>query len=83
MAAFPDARVNVDDQVAEGDRVISRFTFRATQMAQFQGIPPLGQSVQVQMVDIARFEGGLCVERWGGLAVQLLAATGHHDVQIP
>ncbi len=67
LAAFPDARVSVDDQVAEGDQVVSRFTFRGTQMAQFQGIPPLGQPVQVQVVDIARFEGNRCVERWGGL----------------
>ncbi len=36
-------------------------------MAQFQGIPPLGQPVNVQVVEIARFEDGQCVERWGGL----------------
>ncbi len=67
LAAFPDARVSVDDQVAEGDQVISRCTFRGTQMAQFHGIPPLGQPVTVQIVDIARFQDGKCIERWGGL----------------
>ncbi len=67
LAAFPDARVSVDDQVAEGDQVISRFTFHGTQMAQFHGMPPLGQPVTVQIVDIARFQDGKCIERWGGL----------------
>ncbi len=67
LAAFPDARVSVDDQVADGDQVIARLTFRGTQMAQFHGIPPLGQPVTVQIVEIARFQDGRCIERWGGL----------------
>ncbi len=67
LAAFPDASVTVEDQVADGNEVISRLIFRGTQMAQFQGIPPLGQPVTVQVVDIARFQDGKCVERWGGL----------------
>lgn len=68
LAAFPDIHITVDQQVAERDRVTSYITFRGTQMAQFQGIPPLGQALTVHAVEIARFQKGRYVERWDGLS---------------
>jgi predicted ester cyclase len=38
--AFPDLEVTVEDQVAEGDRVVTRWITRGTHKSEFQGIPP-------------------------------------------
>ncbi len=67
LAAFPDAKIDVDYQMAEMDRVVSCIALRGTQMAQFQGIPPLGQRVLFPFVEVARYSNKHCVERWGGL----------------
>lgn len=64
-AAFPDLHFTVEDQVAEGDKVVSRLTVRGTHRGQFQGIPPTGKTVTVGLIDIFRIAGGKGVERWG------------------
>jgi predicted ester cyclase len=38
--AFPDARSTVEEQIAEGDRVVTRWTARGTHTGDFQGMPP-------------------------------------------
>lgn len=68
-AALPDASVSVDCQSSDGDRTSTRITFRGAQMAQFNGITPLGQRIMIHTVDTARFENGLIVEQWGGLDI--------------
>ena len=42
-SAFPDFRVTIEDQIAEGDRVVSRWTARATHVGEYAGIPPSGK----------------------------------------
>ncbi len=46
-AAFPDARYTVEDQIAEGDKVVVRWTLRAVQSAEYQGHPPNGKTMTV------------------------------------
>jgi len=79
-ASFPDWQENVDDIVAEGDKVVIRFTSTGTQRGEFQGIAPTGRRVRIQEVAIFRLSHGKIVEQWGmpdvhGLLEQLTAAS--------
>jgi predicted ester cyclase len=76
-AAFPDLSHTVEEQVAEGDLVVSRFTVRGTHRGEFQGIPPTGKQFEVTAVAIDRIAGGKIVERWGQLdALGLMQQLG-------
>jgi len=63
-AAFPDLTVTIDDLVAEGDRVVRRFTAQGTHAGHFMGIVPTGRIVTVTGIWIDRLEGGKLVESW-------------------
>jgi predicted ester cyclase len=63
--AFPNERTVFDEQVAEGDRVVSRMTSVATHLGNFQSIAPTGKRIQVSGIWIDRIAGGKIVERWG------------------
>ena len=63
-AAVPDARYTVEDMIAEGDRVVSRFTMTGTQTGEMQGIPPTGKQCKVAGIDIFRVVDGKIVEHW-------------------
>jgi len=65
-AAFPDGKITIEEQIAEGDRVVTRGTFRGTQTGEFQGMPPTGKKVEISAIDIARFKDGKHAEHWGG-----------------
>ena len=62
--AFPDTSVIVEDQVAEGDRVVTRWTFRGTHTGTYMGVPPSGRQLTVTGVHIHRIVDGKIVEVW-------------------
>ncbi len=64
FTAFPEQRVTVEDLIAEGDKVVSRYTFRATHRGEFMGIPATGKAVTVSGIMISRFADGKWVEDW-------------------
>ena len=64
LGAFPDIRVAVEDQVAEGDKVVSRWTATGTHTGDLIGIPPTGRRVEISGVSINRFSGGKLAEDW-------------------
>ena len=64
--AFADGHASVEQQVAEGDRVVSRVTFTGTHTGNFQGLPPTGKKIALQAIDIWRYAGGQAAESWGG-----------------
>ncbi len=64
LRAFPDADITIEDQLVEGDRVVTRWTGRGTQTVEFMGMPPSGKKVAVPGVQIDRFSGGKIVEEW-------------------
>jgi steroid delta-isomerase-like uncharacterized protein len=64
ITAFPDARFTVEDQIAEGDRVASRYTFRGTHHGELMGIPPTGKQVTVTGITINRIVNGKSEEGW-------------------
>jgi len=76
--AFPDWHEQVEDIIAEGDRVVIRFTSTGTHLGDFGGIPPTGRKITISEVAIYRLADGKIVEQWGmpdihGLLTQLTA----------
>jgi predicted ester cyclase len=63
-AAFPDTVHVIEDQVAEGDKVVTRLRARATFTGEILGIPPHGKVVEITGIMIHRLAGGKLVEHW-------------------
>ncbi len=65
-AAFPDVTIEIEDIVAEGDRIAFRSTMRGTHQGEFLDITPTGRKVIFSLLDVVRVEDGRFVEQWGG-----------------
>ena len=61
---FPDFRLTIEDQITEGDIVVTRVTFRGTHRGEFMGIAPTGRLVEYGGIAIDRIENGKVVEAW-------------------
>jgi steroid delta-isomerase-like uncharacterized protein len=67
LAAFPDMRMDPEDVLASGDKVVARARMTGTHQGELIGLAPTGRSVDVQLIDIIRFDDdGLAREHWGG-----------------
>jgi steroid delta-isomerase-like uncharacterized protein len=65
-AAFPDLRMEPQDVIASGDRVVVRVRATGTHQGEFMGMPATGKSFDVELIDIVRFgDDGLAHEHWG------------------
>ena len=62
--AFPDLHMTIEDQVAEGDRVVTRWTVSGTHTGPFKGIPPTGRRGTISGIDIDLIVDGKAVECW-------------------
>ena len=62
LAAFPDGRWTVDDQVAEGGKVVTRWSFTGTHQGDFMGLAPTGKHVTTSGMVIDRVIKGKIVE---------------------
>lgn len=62
--AFPDYHCAIEDQIAEGDEVVTRWTVRGTQDGELMGIPPTGKHVSLPGIVIDRLANGRLVETW-------------------
>jgi steroid delta-isomerase-like uncharacterized protein len=62
--AFTNAHINIEDQVAEGDRVVTRWTGSGTHQGEFMGVAPTGNQVTVTGITINRISGGKIAESW-------------------
>ena len=62
--AFPDLQITVEDQVAEGDKVVTRWRARGTHTGEFQGIPPTGKPGEMSGTIIDRIADGKIIECW-------------------
>jgi len=63
-SALPDARYEVDDLIAEGDRVVARWRLLGTHKGAFRGIAPTGRPLALKGIAIYRVDGGKLMERW-------------------
>ncbi len=64
VTAFPDFRLTLEDMVAEGDKVATRFTVRGTHRGDFMGIAPTGKQFAMAGIVIGRIASGKMVEAW-------------------
>ena len=62
--AFPDVQLTINDQVAEGDKVVSRWTGTGTHTGELMGIPPTGKRATVTGIDFDRYQDGKIVEAY-------------------
>jgi steroid delta-isomerase-like uncharacterized protein len=62
--AFPDLQMTVEDQVAEGDRVVTRWSARGTHKGSFFGIAPTGKTGTMTGIEIDQFVDGKVTECW-------------------
>ena len=72
--AFPDFKVKIHDQVAEGDKVTTRKSFHATHKGDFLGIPASNKKVVMDVIDIIRLKDGKFSEHWGILDMNSVIA---------
>jgi steroid delta-isomerase-like uncharacterized protein len=66
LTSFPDLQMNVEDLVASEDKAVARVTATGTHQGEFIGVPATGKAVEMQLIDIMRFDdAGLVCEHWG------------------
>ena len=63
--AFPDLHFTIDEQIAEGNTVVTRWTGRGTHNGELAGMPATGRPTTVVGVVVDRVENGKIVESWG------------------
>jgi len=64
-SAIPDINFRIDEQIAEGDMVMTRWTATGTHKGELMGIAPTGRQATVTGVGIDRYANGMIVESWG------------------
>lgn len=64
QSAFPDATLEIEDVVAEGDEVAVRWTATGTHEGEFMGVEPTGNEVEIAGLEIRRIEDGRIAESW-------------------
>ena len=65
LGAFPDLGVQVEDMIAEGDKVVVRVRTTGTHTGDFMGIAATGKKIDIREIHIARMSGGKMLEHWG------------------
>ena len=82
--AFPDLSLSIDEQVAEGDRVCTRWTARGTHGGEFFGAPPTNKQATVTGITIDRVRDGQIVEsRTNWDALGLMQQLGLFSMPMP
>jgi steroid delta-isomerase-like uncharacterized protein len=64
LAAFPDLQYDIQDLIAEDDKVVFRARMRGTHEGEFMGFEPTGERFDAEGIIIARIEDGMIAERW-------------------
>jgi len=78
---FADIHCTMEDTIAEGDKVVIRWTWRGRHKGEYMGIAPTDKQVTITGIDILRIVGGKIVEHWSemdnlGFMQQLGAKVG-------
>jgi steroid delta-isomerase-like uncharacterized protein len=64
LAAFPEGKHTIDDMIVEGDKVVTRITYRGAHTGDLMGIPPTGKHVTTSAMTIDQIANGKIVETW-------------------
>lgn len=68
--SFPDLKVVIHDQIAEGDKVTTRKSFKGTHKGDFMGMPATNKQVVMDIIDILTLRDGKFTEHWNVLDMQ-------------
>lgn len=63
-AAFPDLAISISEQIAEGDRVVTRWEAQGTHEGDFFGVSATGKQVTVTGITVDRYADGQLIEGW-------------------
>ena len=63
-SAMPDLRVAVEDMIAEGDKVATRYTLEGTHEGELFGVPPTGRRLSIKSMTVERVSDGKIREHW-------------------
>ena len=85
-SAIPDLRITLEEDIAEGDKVVSRWRAQGTHQGELMGIAPMGNKVMITGITIHRIEEGKIVEEWEnwdalGLMQQIGAIPSPEEAQ--
>ena len=61
-SAFPESHFDIEDEFAVGDKVVTRWTYRAVHTGEFQGLPPTGKQVAMTGITILHITDGKIAE---------------------
>jgi len=63
-AGLEDARMTIEDVIAEGDKVVVRLTSHGRHVGEFMGMPPSGKAYDISEIHIFRIADGQVIEHW-------------------
>jgi len=63
-SGMPDLRVVIEDMIAEGDKVATRYTLEGTHEGELFGVPPTGQKLSIKSISVERVSDGKIREHW-------------------
>jgi len=76
-SAFPDTQLTVEDHIAEGEKVVTRWRGEMTHAGTLGGVAPTGRRVTITGITIDRFEGRKIAEAWRSMdTLRLLQGIG-------
>jgi steroid delta-isomerase-like uncharacterized protein len=82
--AFPDLKMTIDDAIAEGDKVVLRWTGRGTHRGDLAGIAPTGRATTVTGLVVSRLANGKIVEDFESFdEVGMLRQLGVTTIPVP
>src|SRR5499425_3379670 len=64
LTSFPDLRFNIEQMIAEGDRVVSQLVMDGTHQGTWMGISPTGKRLHIRMITIHRIASSKIAEDW-------------------
>lgn len=64
FSALPDLHAVIHEQIAEGDKVMTRKSLRGTHQGVLFGIPPTGKPISIEVIDILRLHDGKITDHW-------------------
>jgi predicted ester cyclase len=80
--AFPDAYLNAEDMIEQGDKLVLRYLLAGTHKGPILGFAGTGKHVRIPGITVLRFEHDKCVERWSALdTLVLLLQIGARPTQ--
>jgi predicted ester cyclase len=74
---FPDLSATIEEQLAEGDRVMTRVTFRGTHTGELLGLAPTNKPLELTIVELHTWQDGQLADLWNSFhPVLVLAQLG-------